>query len=142
MSVCEILVFPFTKKSNNIKYCLFKKKNEKEWKSIESTCEKDRSVMDTAKRRTWDISGIVMDSRMIKFDRKKKKSKIRFLSNYTCEKSITECRECCFGVEVKNEEIIAGGQMEYKWLSYKEAVSMLEKEEDKKALCELNSRLN
>lgn len=142
MSTCEILVFPFTKNSNSIKYCLFKKKNENQWKSIESTCEKGRSVMDTAKRRTWDISGVVMDSRMIKFDRKKKQYNIEILSNYTYEKSISDYRECCFGVEVKNEEIIARGQMEYKWLSYKEAVSMLEKEDDKKALCELNSRLN
>ncbi len=142
MGMCEILVFPFMKSSNSIKYCLFKKKNESEWRSIESTCEKDRLVMDTAKRTTWDISRIVMDSRMIKFDREKKESNIEFFNDYTCDKSITECRECCFGVEVKNEEIIARGQMEYKWLSYKEAVSILEKEDDKKALCELNSRLN
>ena len=141
MELCEVLIFPFSIDSDILLYFFFKDKNDdKGWKSIVSVCEKGRSIMDTAKRKTWDISKVVMDSKIIKFDTK---------INKTCVKNLKEkgknnrfLKECCFGVEVNNKEIISKGQFEYKWLSFKEAVSALKKEEDKKALYELNKRLN
>ena len=144
MEFCQVLIFPFSKDSDNVKYCLFKDKNDdKGWKSIVSVCEKGRTIMDTAKRKTWDVSKIVMDSKIIKFDTKINKTYIKKVKeNGEKHRFLKECRECCFEVEVNNQEIISKGQFEYKWLSFKEAVSALKKEEDKKALYELNKRLN
>ena len=119
------------------------KNDDKGWKSIVSVCEKGRTIMDTTKRKTWDVSKIVMDSKIIKFDTKINKTYIKKVKeNGEKHRFLKECRECCFGVEVNNQEIISKGQFEYKWLSFKEAVSALKKEEDKKALYELNKRLN
>jgi len=138
----QILVFPFIRKENNIKYAIFKRTESDYWQGIAGGGEDAESFLDAARRECFEEAGISEDEKYIKLDSVSSIPVENIMSVSIWDKNIYVICEHSFGVELSDCILkISDEHNEYKWLEYKDAINYLKWDSNKTALWELNERI-
>jgi dATP pyrophosphohydrolase len=143
----QILVFPyrFLNAGEKIEFALFKREAPEGWvfwQGIAGGGEGNETPLETAKRETYEESGIPMESNFIKLNTVNSIPITGFKEKHLWEENLYVIPEYSFGVNVSNSIItISKEHTKYKWLRYSEAMKILKWDSNKTALWELNCRL-
>lgn len=137
----QVLVIPYYRNKENIKYCIFKRSDLKIWQGIAGGGEDNESPIECAKRETFEEAEISPTNRFIELD-SKTSIPVEAISGFIWGKNILVIPEHSFGVEVKNKKIaLKKEHTQSIWLNYKDALNKLKWDSNKTALWELNYRL-
>lgn len=137
----QILVFPYIKKSSDIKYCLFKRGDLKVWQGIAGGGEEGESPLETAKREAYEEAGIALDSKMTQLS-SIASIPVEAISGFIWGEDVVVIPEYSFGVEVESDSILLSDEHPTsEWLSYEDAQKKLNWDSNRTALWELNHRL-
>ena len=123
----QVLVIPYCTEDSSVQFCLFQRSDMGIWQFIAGGGEEeDISIIESAKRESFEEAGISKTCNFFKLD--------------TCCSIPSNC--------FKNAETIWGKEcffvlktIEYKWLTYSEAQTVLRYDSNKTALWELNRRI-
>lgn len=139
----ETLIFPYKKEDNEYKYAIFLRDDMKVWQGICGGGEdEDKSILETAKRETFEESGIKADSEFIQLDTITTMPVVNVKGSFFWGDDVYLVKEHCFGVDATGQDIkLSEEHPEYRWLTYDEAKKLLKWDSDKTALWELNERL-
>lgn len=138
----ETLIFPYKKEENGIKFAIFLREDMKCWQGICGGGEDNESIIETAKRESFEEAGINYDSDYIRLDTITTMPVVAITGKFSWGEDIFVVKEYCFGVNALGQEIkLSDEHTEFKWLTYEEAKKLLKWDSDKTALWELNERL-
>lgn len=137
----QVLIIPFKKENNQIKYGIFKRKDMSVWQGVAGGGEEGETILQSAKREFYEETGINA-KKMIKLDSRSTIPAFNFKTREFWGKNTYVVDEFSFGVEITNEEIkLSEEHTEYKFVSYEEADQLFKWDSNKTALWELNERL-
>ncbi|NUQ36440.1 MAG: NUDIX pyrophosphatase [Caldilineales bacterium] len=139
----QVLVYPYRRKSNGqIEYALMKRSDEGYWQAIAGGGENDEKPLETAKRETYEESGILPTSEFMQLDTIEPVPVIEFRDSHLWGDTVYVIPQYCFGVTAQNIQIaISHEHTEYKWFTYEEAYQLMKFDGNKTALWELDKRL-
>lgn len=130
----NVLVYVFKSKPFKI---LILRRNESPvgiWQPVSGGVEEGEKLLDTVKREVYEETGITQYKKIIDL-------------NYSFSFYVASTKrvmiDYCFAIEVENDLMIklSSEHDNYLWLSYMEAMDLLEFDENKKALSMLNDRI-
>lgn len=138
----QVLVFPYHINDKGIEYAIFHRSDYDCWQAISGGGEEGETILESARREANEEARISVDSDYIKLDTVNSIPAEEFSAHILWGEDVYVIPENCFGVEIKDKELILSHEhTEYKWLSYEEARSLSKWEGNKVALLELNKRL-
>lgn len=138
----ETLIFPYKKEENEYKFAIFLRKDKKIWQGICGGGEEGETILETAKRETYEESKIKNNSNFIKLDTITTIPVTSVTGKFSWGDDVFLVKEYCFGVDATGQEIkLSEEHIEFRWLNYEEAKKLLKYDSDKTALWELNERL-
>jgi dATP pyrophosphohydrolase len=135
----QVLVFLYKKINNDYFYCIFLRKNNI-WQGISGGVEDDEGLIDTVKREVLEETGISV-SNVIELSSVASIPVVDVVGEFKFGEDLYVIPEYSFGVECNGDIVLSSEHMDYKWLSYDEAINCLEYDSNKTALWELNCRL-
>jgi dATP pyrophosphohydrolase len=139
----QVLVYPYRKSEDGrIEYALMRRSDQGYWQGIAGGGEDEESPLDTAKRETYEESGIPPTADFMRLDTVEPIPLISFTDSHNWGNNLYVIPQYCFGVTSQKIKImISREHTEYKWLSYEEAYKLLRYDGNKTALWELDKRL-
>lgn len=138
----ETLIFPYKKEKNEIQFAIFLRKDMKFWQGICGGGEEGETILETAKRETYEETGIKNNSYFMQLDTITTIPVVSITGKFTWGDDVFLVKEYCFGVDATGQEIkLSKEHIEFRWLNYEEAKQLLKYDSDKTALWELNERL-
>lgn len=140
----QVLVIPYCIRGDKIQFCLFRRRDMNIWQFIAGGGEdEDFSIIASAKREAFEEAGISTMCDYFKLD--------------TCCSIPVNCfknaetmwgKECfvipeyAFAVEVRNRSLrLSHEHIEYDWVTYENAWTMLQYDSNRTAMWELNRRI-
>jgi len=139
----QVLVLPFRHKlGGQPEYAIFRRRDEGYWQFIAGGGENNEKPVETARREALEEAGIIPDSEYIMLDSRNTVPVTGVTGEYTWGKDVYVIPEYTFGVKTDSEAIsLSVEHTEYRWVSYEDAVAMLQWDSNKNALWELNARI-
>jgi dATP pyrophosphohydrolase len=138
----QILVIPFKKNINQIKVAIFKRKDSLNWQFIAGGGEKNETFLEAAKRESYEEANIKSSLPFFKLSTISSIPKNNFKDYHNWNNNIYVIPEYCFAVEIVGNNILLSKEhSEYKWVSIKEAQTILCWDSNKTALWELEERI-
>lgn len=140
----QALVYPYRKNEQGcFEYALLKRADEGYWQGIAGGGEEEEYPLETARRETFEETGISSDSSFIQLDTIEFVPVTEFRNGYLWGDEIYVIPQYCFGVNAQNVQIsISHEHTEFQWLEYEEARRMLKYDGNRTALWELDKRLS
>jgi len=140
----QILVIHFYRgEPGKAEYAVFRRSDAGYWQGIAGGGEGKETPLQAARRESQEEAGIPEDAQFITLDTVCSVSVDNFADGTLWDKDILVIPEYFFGVEMGSKEItISAEHLEYRWVEYEEALSMLKWDSNKTALWELNRRLS
>jgi dATP pyrophosphohydrolase len=139
----QVLIIPFLKNDydqDNIKYIIFKRRDNNEWQFISGGGEDKEKPAEAAKRETEEETNINSDDFYIL--KTTSMVSIAEFNDHKYKKGLYVIPEYCFAVKVNNTNIyISDEHLEYKIVNYEEAILLLQYDSNKTALWELDKRI-
>ena len=138
----ETLIFPYKKDLDGLKYAIFLRNDMKVWQGICGWGEDGETIIETAKRESFEEAGIEYTSNYIPLDTITTMPVVAITGKFSWGEDVFVVKEYCFGVDATDQEIkLSDEHPEYRWLPYEEAKKLLKWDSDRTALWELNERL-
>ncbi|MCI6266756.1 MAG: NUDIX pyrophosphatase [Erysipelotrichaceae bacterium] len=138
----ETLIFPYKKDLDGLKYAIFLRNDMKVWQGICGGGEDGETIIETAKRESFEEAGIEYTSNYIQLDTITTMPVVAITGKFSWGEDVFVVKEYCFGVDATDQEIkLSDEHPEYRWLPYEEAKKLLKWDSDRTALWELNERL-
>ena len=139
----NVLVFPYRKVADDeFKYALLKRSDAGFWQGIAGGGEDGETLLETAKRETYEESGIPPNSSFLPLDTVEPVPVTHFRDSHLWGEDVYVIPQYCFGVLVKDSGLVLSREhTEYRWLMYEDAHRMLEYDGNRTALWELDTRL-
>ncbi|MFC1586692.1 NUDIX pyrophosphatase [Planctomycetota bacterium] len=140
----QVLVFPFfINDDETIDYALFRRKDADYWQGIAGGGETGEAVLESAKRETYEESGIAPESKFIVLDSVASVPVTAFADHALWGKDTLVIPEYSFGVAASDKNLsLSAEHTEYIWMDYENAVTMLKWDSNKTCLWELHQRLS
>jgi NTP pyrophosphohydrolases including oxidative damage repair enzymes len=144
----QVLVIPYIENEDGIKYCIFNRSdteaNEDFWQFVAGGGEDDEKPLETAKRETWEETGMKEN---VMFYQLESLSYVP-TSCFSIERRRLWGMDCLvipeykFAVCIKDNNIqISNEHKDYRWVDYDTAIELLKFESNKIALWELDSKI-
>jgi len=139
----QVLIFPYIKDKHGLfEYALFRRSDGHYWQAIAGGGEEGETPAETAKREIQEETGIPGDRDIVALNSKAFIPAVDVISEHAWGDDTHVIPEYAFAVKVGHKKLkLSKEHIEYKWVSYEEAMSMLKWKSNKNALCELNERL-
>ena len=139
----QVLVLPFRhKRDGQLEYAVFRRREEGYWQFIAGGGENNEKPIETARREAFEEAGITPDSEYLTLDSCNTVPVEGVTGEFTWGKGVYVIPEYTFGVRHDSEAIsLSREHTEYRWVSYKDVVAMLQWDSNKNALWELNARI-
>jgi dATP pyrophosphohydrolase len=119
-----------------------RRSDEGYWQAMSGGGEDDEKPLETARRETFEESGIPQTSEFLQLDTIEPVPVIEFKDSHVWGEDVYVIPQYCFGVTSQNIRIVISHEhTEYKWLSYEEALKLIKYDGNKTALWELDRRL-
>lgn len=138
----QVLVIPFRRKDDIVEYCIFKREDMNIWQGVAGGGEGEEKPIAAAAREFYEEAGIKAD-KMIALDSTATIPSYHFKDAATWGEDLFVVKEYAFTVETtdKDEVKISNEHLEHKWVTYEEALELLEWDSNKNALWEINERI-
>jgi dATP pyrophosphohydrolase len=139
----QVLVLPFRyNQDGQLEYAVFRRRDEGYWQLIAGGGEDDEKPIDTTRREAFEEAGIAPNSEYIILDSRNTVPVESVTGEFTWGKDVYVIPEYTFGVRPDSEAIsLSREHTEYRWVSYEDAMVMLQWDSNKNALWELNARI-
>ena len=139
----QVLVLPFRhNQGGQLEYAVFRRRDEGHWQFIAGGGENNEKPIETARREASEEAGITPDSEYIILDSRNTVPVEGVTGESTWGREVYVIPEYTIGVRPDSEAIsLSREHTEYRWVSYEEAVTMLQWDSNKNALWELNARI-
>ena len=139
----QVLVLPFRhNQGGQLEYAVFRRRDEGYWQFIAGGGEDNEKPILTARREAFEEAGITPASEYIILDSRNTVPVEGVTGQFTWGKDVYVIPEYTFGVKPDSEDInLSREHTEYRWVSYEDAVAMLQWDSNKNALWELNARI-
>lgn len=139
----QVLVFPYRKrKDQEYEFCIFFRKKMNIWQGIAGGGEDDETPLETAIREVHEETGISETAKFFQLSAISSTPVVNITGQFTWGPEVYVVTEYSFGVDATGQDIILSDEhKEYKWVSYKEAMELLNWDSNRTALWELNTRL-
>lgn len=139
----QVLVFPYHINDEGIEYAIFHRSDADWWQAVSGGGEDGETALESANREAWEEAGIPMDSLYIELDTVNSIPAEEFADSIYWGEDVYVIPENCYGVEIIDKQLkLSHEHIEYKWMSYNDALSYLKWDGNKVALWELNKRLS
>ena len=140
----QVLVIPFRiTDDGTIRYALLKREPTTGgyWQPIAGGGEDDETPEQAAKRETFEEAGISVNSEFMRLDARSSIPVVD-VCGFLWGKDVLVLPHYCFAVRVENEDIkLSSEHTEYCWSTYDDARELLQWDDNRTALWELNWRL-
>ncbi len=138
----ETLIFPYRKVNNEYEFAIFLRDDMKIWQGVCGGGEEGETILETAKRETFEETGLSYDSQFIQLETVTTIPVVSIKGTFYWGEDVFLVKEYCFGVDATEQEIkLSDEHPEYKWLKYDDAKKILKWDSDRTALWELNEKL-
>jgi dATP pyrophosphohydrolase len=139
----QVLVLPFHhNQGGQLEYAIFRRNGEGYWQFIAGGGENSEKPIEAARREAFEEAGIVPDSKYITLDSRNTVPVTGVTGEFTWGKDVYVIPEYTFGVKLDSKFILISGEhTEYRWVSYEDAMIILQWDSNKNALWELNARI-
>lgn len=138
----QVLIFPYIKTENSIQYAIFHRSDYGYWQGIAGGGEDGETPIESAKREAFEEAGIIRECPYIKLDSVSSLTVEDVVGEFLWGEDIYVIKEFSFGVKVPAKNLkLSKEHLDYKWLCFEEAVTLLKWDSNKTALWELNKRL-
>jgi dATP pyrophosphohydrolase len=141
----QVLVFPYYIEANNkIQYALFLRPKTAGgfWQAIAGGVEQGETVLMAARREMYEETGIKPDGRFMMLRSNASIPVTGITGEFTWGPDILTAQEYCFGAQVTDKNLtLSQEHVEYRWMDYETALTLLKYDSNKHALWELNERL-
>ena len=139
----NVLVYPYIEVGvNEFEYALLRRSDLGIWHGVAGGGEENETPLETARRETYEETGIPVESLFIQLDTVAPVPVTEFSDSHLWGEDVYVIPQYSFGVLVKNRQIVLSQEhTEYKWLKYQDAYNLLKFDDSKTALWELDRRL-
>ena len=139
----QVLVLPYRIVENGeFEYCIFKRSDDNYWQGIAGGGEEGESPLDAAKREANEEANVPFTAKYSELDTKASIPVYHFAARDSWPKDLYIVNGYSFAVEYTGFDILLSSEhVEFKWVSFEEADSLLYWENNKTALWELHQRL-
>jgi len=139
----NVLIFPYIDICNNeFEYVLFKRADTGFWQEISGGGEDNETPLESARRETYEETGISVNSEFMQLDTVFPVPVTEFSVSYLWGDNIYVIPQYTFGVKVYDRQItLSNEHTEYRWLRYEQAYEIVEFDGNKIAIWELNRKL-
>ena len=139
----NVLVFPYRRVGGDeFEYALLKRSDAGFWSGVTGGGEDDETVLEAARRETFEETGISSDSIFLQLDTVEPVPVTYFGCSYLWGEDVYVISQYCFGVLADDRALVLSPEhTEYRWLRYEEADRLLKWDGNRTALWELNQRL-
>lgn len=139
----QVLIIPYRIINDKVEYCIFARKDMEVWQWIAGGVEDfDKDIIAAAKRELFEEANIVGDVNIIELEGFTKIPVVNIVKEFKWGENVFYAEEYSFAVNIKDKEIqISKEHIQYKWVSYDEAKSLLKYDSNKSALWELNEKI-
>ena len=139
----QILVIPYKVIGSQRLFCIFRRADSDEWQFIAGGGENTEIPLETAKRETFEESGIKSTNwKELKSLSYLPVTVIQEKHRLNWEKDMYVIPEYTFGVECTGDITLSAEHTECIWTTYEEAAKMLKWDSNRTALYELNCVLS
>ena len=139
----QVLVYPYRQVGDaEFEYALLKRSDAGYWQAVAGGGENNESPLEAAQRETHEETGLAKDSFFLQLDTLLPIPVTEFRDSYLWGDTVYVIPQYCFGVLVRNENIVLSREhTDCKWLNYEAAHSLTRYEGNQIALWELNRKL-
>jgi dihydroneopterin triphosphate diphosphatase len=138
----QVLIFPYIITDDSIQYTIFNRSDHGYWQGIAGGGEDGETPSESAKREAFEEAGILREYPYIQLDSVSSLPVVDVVGEFLWGEDIYVIKEFSFGVQVPTKNIsLSKEHLNYKWLCFEEAVTLLKWDSNKTALWELNKRL-
>jgi len=138
----QILVFPYIVKDGLIEFAIFNRSDSDYWQGIAGGGEDEETPIEAAKRELFEETGLLNNVSLSKLDTICSLSVESVVGKFLWGEDIYVIKEYCFGAQIFTKNFILSKEhLQYKWLSFEDAIKHLKWDSNKTALWELNKRL-
>ena len=139
----QVLVYPYRKVHDDaLEYAVLKRSDAGYWQAIAGGGEDGETPLEAAKRETYEEAGIPTNSDFLQLDTVEPVPVTEFTDSYLWGDNVYVIPQYCFGVLVKDRQIVLSAEhTEYAWLTYEAAYNLVKYDGNKTALWELDKRL-
>lgn len=141
----QVLIFPYyIDKNQAILYALFRRPKATGgfWQAIAGGVQQGETVFMAARREAHEEAGITSSGRFVILRSNASIPVTGITGEFTWGPDILTAQEYSFGVQVTDKNLrLSDEHIEYQWVDYDTALSLLEFDSNKHALWELNERL-
>ena len=139
----NVAVYPYRKiGEGEFEYALLKRADAGFWQGVSGGGEDDETPIETARRETFEETGISPDATFLQLDTVEPIPVTTFGVSYLWGEDLYVIPQYWFGVlAVERALVLSHEHTEYRWLAYEQARRLLEFDGNKTALWELNQRL-
>jgi dATP pyrophosphohydrolase len=139
----NVLVFPYRRADGDeFEYALLKRADAGFWQGVTGGGEDDETPLETARRETFEETGLAPDSPLLQLDTVEPIPVTFFGVSHLWGEDVYVIPQYCFGVLTNDGEIVLSHEhTEYRWLRYEDADRLLKWDGNKTALWELDKRL-
>lgn len=138
----QVLVIPFRRTADGVRYALFHRADADVWQWIAGGGESGELPIDAARREAHEEAGLAPTSRVIELDAIASIPVVHFAGHEQWGSHVHVVPEHSFGIEVIDAAIsIAAEHRAVEWLDYDEATRRATFDSNRTALWELNRRL-
>lgn len=138
-----VFIYPYIGVGDKeFEYALLRSADRGSWEAVTGGGEGNETLLEAAKRETYEETGIPVESLFIQLDTVAPVPVTRFSDSYIWGDDVYVIPLHYFGVLVNDRQIILSQEhTEYRWLKYQDAYNLLKYDDDKIALWELDRRL-
>lgn len=136
----QVLVIPF--KRSPVKFCIFRRKDDKNWQWVAGGAYEDESPFEAAKREFQEETNIKEYRKFLQLE-SICSIPAENIANLEYWKDIFVVKQFSFAVELfdEDEPHIGSEHIEYKWRSYAESLNLLKWDNNRCALTELYRKI-
>ena len=139
----NVLVLPYRLVGDDeFEYALLKRADAGFWQGVTGGGEDDETPLETARRETFEETGLAPDSPLLQLDTVEPIPVTFFSVSPLWGEDVYVIPQYCFGVLARDKELVLSHEhIEYRWLRYEQADRLLKWDGNKTALWELDKRL-
>jgi dATP pyrophosphohydrolase len=138
----QVLIFPYIIYDNSIQYAIFNRSDYGYWQGLAGGGEDDETPIEAAKREAFEEAGIIKDCPYLELDSMSSLPVEHVVGKFLWGEDVYVIKEFSFGVKVPTKNIsLSKEHVNFKWVYYEEAVTLLKWDSNKTALWELNKKL-
>lgn len=139
----NVLVYPYHKiRDGEFEYAILKRSDTGFWQAVAGGGEDDETPLETARRETYEETGISKASAFLQLDTVMPVPVTEFSASHLWGEDLYVIPQYCFGVLTMDNKItLSHEHTAYRWLNYEEAHSLVKYDDSKIALWELDKRI-